>query len=87
MSAFSGWTPNPLLDGLRKARRQLFLQPDGIMELFTLIGVRAPLRPGVRMTPGRGVLVIDRVPLVVQVAMPEDRQTSQPAAATTGGAA
>jgi hypothetical protein len=31
-------------------------------------GVRPQLRPGYKMRPGRGVLITNRVPMIVQVA-------------------
>lgn len=68
--SFSGFSMNPMLNELRKARRLLFLQPDDPIELFQLSGVRPPIRPGTSMPPGRGVLLVDRAPTVVQVARP-----------------
>ena len=57
----SGFSMDPLLNEVRKARRALYLQPDDPVELFQTIGVRPPIRPGTPMPPGRGVLV-DRSP-------------------------
>ena len=68
--SYSGFSMNAMLNELRKARRVLFLQPDDPVELFQLSGVRPPIRPGTSMPPGRGVLLVDRNPTVVQVARP-----------------
>jgi S-DNA-T family DNA segregation ATPase FtsK/SpoIIIE len=70
--SFSGFSMNNLLNDVRKARRILVLQPDDAMELFQMTGVKAPLRPGVPMPPGRGVLFVDRRPTVLQGALPND---------------
>jgi S-DNA-T family DNA segregation ATPase FtsK/SpoIIIE len=70
--SFSGFSMNNLLNDVRKARRILVLQPDDAMELFQMTGVKAPLRPGVPMPPGRGVLFVDRKPTVLQGALPND---------------
>ncbi|WP_040493073.1 FtsK/SpoIIIE domain-containing protein [Ilumatobacter nonamiensis] len=69
--SLAGYTTNPLLTALRRARRMLVLQPDDATEILQATGVKAPLRPGQRMVPGRGILIIDRIPSVVQVAIPE----------------
>jgi S-DNA-T family DNA segregation ATPase FtsK/SpoIIIE len=70
--SFGGFSMNNLLNDVRKARRILALQPDDAMELFQMTGVKAPLRPGVPMPPGRGVLFVDRRPTVLQGALPND---------------
>jgi len=67
--SLSGYTTNPLLTALRRARRMLILQPDDPGDVMQAAGVKAPIRPGQRMVPGRGILVADRVPSVVQVAL------------------
>jgi S-DNA-T family DNA segregation ATPase FtsK/SpoIIIE len=66
----SGFSMNPLLNEVRKARRSIYLQPDDPLELFQLTGVKAPMRPGTAMPPGRGVAFVDRRPTLVQVARP-----------------
>ena len=68
--SMTGYTTNPLLNNMRRARRLLMLQPDDANEVFQVAGVKAPMRPGQRMVPGRGVYVADRIPAVVQVALP-----------------
>jgi S-DNA-T family DNA segregation ATPase FtsK/SpoIIIE len=62
-----GFTTNPLLTVVRRARRHLVLQPDDPAEFLQLTGTRLAVRPGLRMPPGRGVLLVDRIPTVVQV--------------------
>ncbi|MFK7918936.1 MAG: FtsK/SpoIIIE domain-containing protein [Ilumatobacter sp.] len=68
--ALVGYTTNPLMTALRRARRMLVLQPDDAAEVMQATGVKAPMRPGQQMVPGRGVLVVDRAPSIVQVARP-----------------
>lgn len=63
-----GYTTNPLLQSLRRARRMLFLQPDDPSDVLQGAGVKPPIRPGQRLSPGRGVFISDRVPSIVQVA-------------------
>ena len=65
-----GFSMDPLLNEVRKARRALYLQPDDPVEFFQTTGVKPPIRPGTPMPPGRGVLVVDRRPTMVQVAVP-----------------
>jgi len=72
--SLSGFSMNAVLNEVRGARRLLVLRPDDVLELFQLTGVRANLRPGTPMPPGRGVLVVDRVPSVVQVARPAEQE-------------
>jgi hypothetical protein len=43
------------------------LQPDDPTEFLQLTGVKSPARPGVRWVPGRGVLIVDRRPTIIQV--------------------
>jgi len=73
--SLSGYTTNPLLTALRRARRMLILQPDDPGDVMQAAGVKAPIRPGQRMVPGRGILIADRVPSVVQVALHEAAQS------------
>ena len=54
MRNISGFSMDPLLNEVRKARRALYLQPDDPVELFQTIGVRPPIRPGTPMPPGPG---------------------------------
>jgi S-DNA-T family DNA segregation ATPase FtsK/SpoIIIE len=69
---------DPLLNEVRKARRALYLQPDDPVELFQTIGVRPPIRPGTPMPPGRGVLVVDRRPTLIQVGVAHTRPATAP---------
>jgi S-DNA-T family DNA segregation ATPase FtsK/SpoIIIE len=68
--SMSGYTTNPAIAELRRARRMLVLQPDDPTEFLQLTGLRLALRPGIRLVPGRGVLVAERRPTVVQVRAP-----------------
>ncbi len=62
-----GFSMNALLNEVRKARRSLHLQPDDPVEFFQATGVKPPVRPGTPMPPGRGVLLTDRKPTLLQV--------------------
>jgi DNA segregation ATPase FtsK/SpoIIIE, S-DNA-T family len=66
--SMTGYTPNPLVNEMRRTRRRLFLQPDSGAEIMNRFGIRVLLRPGLSMPPGRGVLLRDRSATVVQVA-------------------
>ncbi|MEZ5294834.1 MAG: hypothetical protein R2697_00750 [Ilumatobacteraceae bacterium] len=45
----------------------LVLRPDDPTDFLQLAGVKLRLRPGLRLVPGRGVLLVDRGPTTVQV--------------------
>jgi S-DNA-T family DNA segregation ATPase FtsK/SpoIIIE len=64
----SGYTQSTMLGEVRREPSLLFLQPDGASEVVQHVGVRPNLRPGFKLTAGRGVLVMDRQPHVVLVA-------------------
>jgi S-DNA-T family DNA segregation ATPase FtsK/SpoIIIE len=66
--SMSGYTQSTMLSEVRREPALLFLQPDGSSEVLQHVGVRANLRPGLKLTAGRGVLVMDRQPHVVLVA-------------------
>jgi S-DNA-T family DNA segregation ATPase FtsK/SpoIIIE len=68
--SLGGFSTNPVLNEIRKARRALHLQPDDPTEFFQTTGVKPPIRPGTPMPPGRGVLVVDRRPSMIQVGIP-----------------
>ena len=78
--AMTGYTTSPLVGLLRRARRLLVLQPDDAGEFVQMTGVKLPARPGLRMPPGRGVLLIDRAPAIVQVAQTSPGRLPQNAA-------
>jgi S-DNA-T family DNA segregation ATPase FtsK/SpoIIIE len=63
-----GYTTSALVLRARRARRLLVLRPDDPVEFLQMTGVALPTRPGLRHPPGRGVLLVDRVPTIVQVA-------------------
>ncbi|HKY16440.1 MAG TPA: FtsK/SpoIIIE domain-containing protein [Microthrixaceae bacterium] len=76
--SLGGFSMNAMLNEVRKARRALHLQPDDAVEFFQTTGVKAPIRPGTPMPPGRGVLVVDRRPTMVQVGLPILSTTTNP---------
>ena len=63
-----GFASSHALTVLRRSRRLLVLRPDDPSEFVQLTGVRWPGRPGLRWVPGRGVLVAEREPSIIQVA-------------------
>ena len=67
--AFTGLVP-----ALKRGRRLLLLRPESAAEIDQITGVRMRLRPGATFPPGRGVLVVERHPTVVQIGIP-DRET------------
>jgi hypothetical protein len=75
----AGYFQSMLMQQLKKVRRRLLLQPVDDGETQTVIGSRFPLRPGLAMPPGRGVLLADRTPVIIQVGV--GSTTLQPAAA------
>jgi S-DNA-T family DNA segregation ATPase FtsK/SpoIIIE len=70
-SLLSGYFQSTLMQELKKARRRLLLQPLDDAEVQAVLGVRFPLRPGLGLPPGRGVLLAGRSPVVVQVGLTE----------------
>jgi S-DNA-T family DNA segregation ATPase FtsK/SpoIIIE len=79
-SVVAGYFQSMLMQQLKKVRRRLLLQPVDDGETQTVIGSRFPLRPGLAMPPGRGVLLADRTPVIIQVGV--GSTTLQTAAAT-----
>jgi S-DNA-T family DNA segregation ATPase FtsK/SpoIIIE len=80
-SAVAGYFQSMLMQQLKKVRRRLLLQPVDDGETQTVIGSRFPLRPGLAMPPGRGVLLADRTPVIIQVGVAST--TLQPAATSS----
>ena len=66
--SMSGYTTSALVNVARRSRRLLVLQPDDPGEFLQTTGVKLPGRPGLRLPPGRGVLLADRIPTIVHVA-------------------
>jgi S-DNA-T family DNA segregation ATPase FtsK/SpoIIIE len=72
--AMAGYTTSALVTAARRARRLLVLQPDDPGEFLQTTGLRLPTRPGLRYPPGRGVLLVDRTPHLIQVGVTEGRR-------------
>ena len=66
----AGYSMSTLLAEVRKARKVIFLQPADATEVVQMFGVRPPLRPGLRMPAGRGVVIDGRTVTVTQIATP-----------------
>ena len=64
----SGYTQNLVLSEIRREPTLLVLNPESAMDVMQHTGVRPQLRPGFKMSAGRGILVENRQPLRIQVA-------------------
>jgi S-DNA-T family DNA segregation ATPase FtsK/SpoIIIE len=63
-----GYTQNTMLAEIRMEPSVLILQPETASDVLSATGVRPQLRPGYKMRAGRGVLITNRIPMIVQVA-------------------
>ena len=66
--SMTGYTASAMLNLARRSRRLLILRPDDAGDFLQMTGIKPPIRPGLALPPGRGVLVADREPTVMQVA-------------------
>jgi hypothetical protein len=64
----SGYTQNLVLSEIRREPTLLVLNPESAMDVMQHTGVRPQLRPGFKMSAGRGILIENRIPVRVQVA-------------------
>lgn len=64
--SMSGYSSSRAITELRQCRRLLVLSPDDPTEFYQMTGVKMMLRPGLDMVPGRGVVLADRIPTVIQ---------------------
>ena len=69
---YSGYTSNMMLSEIRLESTILMLQPDNASDVLSVTGVRPQLRPGFKLSAGRGVFIANRQPVVVQVAVPSE---------------
>jgi len=69
---YSGYTSNMMLSEIRLESTILMLQPDSASDVLSVTGVRPQLRPGFKLSAGRGVFIANRQPVVVQVAVPSE---------------
>ena len=65
----SGYTQNLVLSEIRREPTLLVLNPESAVDVMQSTGVRPQLRPGFKMSAGRGILVVDRQPIRMQVAV------------------
>jgi S-DNA-T family DNA segregation ATPase FtsK/SpoIIIE len=65
----SGYTQNLVLSELRREPTLLVLNPESATDVMQYTGVRPQLRPGFKMSAGRGVLIVNRQPIRIQVAV------------------
>ncbi len=71
VTSLKDFSSNPVYQELKKARSMLYLMPDHPRDIQDMVGILPPIRPGVRMVPGRGVVIENRVARVLQVALPK----------------
>ena len=65
----SGYTQNTMLSEIRREPNMLILQPDSASDVMQYTGVRPQLRPGYKLSAGRGVLIVHRQPVLIQAAV------------------
>lgn len=70
----TGYTQNMVLTEIRREPNMLVLQPDSAAEVLQYTGVRPQLRPGYKLTAGRGVLIAHRQPVLVQVSFDAEQE-------------
>jgi S-DNA-T family DNA segregation ATPase FtsK/SpoIIIE len=67
-ASLRGYSTNAIVQDMKKARALLYLRPPSGRDVQELAGCNPLIRPGLAMVAGRGVLVVDRVATVLQVA-------------------
>ena len=65
----SGYTQNTMLSEIRREPNMVLLQPESSSDVLQYTGVRPQLRPGYKLTAGRGVLIVHRQPRLIQAAI------------------
>jgi hypothetical protein len=78
IAAMTRFTSNPVASVLKRSRQMLVMGPDDPGHVLQLTGMPFVPRPGLHWVPGRGVLFADRVPRLVQVAVPDEQPGRTP---------
>ncbi|MEM7272899.1 MAG: FtsK/SpoIIIE domain-containing protein [Actinomycetota bacterium] len=65
-----GFSSHPLVQRVRGCRSLILLRPHDVRHAHEVLGVPAPWHPGLPMPEGRGFVMVDRVPTMVQLADP-----------------
>ncbi|MEM9561326.1 MAG: FtsK/SpoIIIE domain-containing protein [Actinomycetota bacterium] len=65
-----GFSASPIAQLVRAARSVVYLRPHDPREAHEVVGMPIPWHPGLPMTEGRGVAVVDRLAAIVQFADP-----------------
>ncbi|MEM7324755.1 MAG: FtsK/SpoIIIE domain-containing protein [Actinomycetota bacterium] len=65
-----GFSPSPIVQLIKACRTIVYLKPHDDRESHEVLGVPVPWHPGLPMQPGRGFVVVDRVPTMVQLSTP-----------------
>ena len=65
-----GFSTHPIAQRVRGCRSVIYLRPHDGREAHEVLGVPVPWHPGLAMPEGRGFVMVDRVPTMVQLADP-----------------
>ncbi|MGH1492747.1 MAG: FtsK/SpoIIIE domain-containing protein [Acidimicrobiales bacterium] len=62
-----GFSSSPIVQQVRACRSVIYLRPHDGREAHEVVGVPVPWHPGLPMVEGRGFVVVDRLPVIVQL--------------------
>lgn len=62
-----GFSTHPITQQARNCRSTIYLRPHDPREAHEVLGMPVPWHPGLPMVEGRGFLVVDRVPVIMQL--------------------
>lgn len=65
-----GFSSSSIVQQVKTCRTIIYLKPHDDRESHEVLGVPVPWHPGLPMTEGRGFVVVDRVPTMVQLSNP-----------------
>ncbi len=65
-----GFSSSPIVQLIRASRSMIYLRPVDGREATEVVGVPVPWHPGLAMVEGRGLVVVDRIPTMVQLSNP-----------------
>ncbi len=62
-----GFSAHPVVQQVRTCRSVIYLRPHDPREAHEVLGLPVPWHPGLAMVEGRGLVVVDRQPTIVQL--------------------
>jgi S-DNA-T family DNA segregation ATPase FtsK/SpoIIIE len=65
-----GFSSSPVAQLVRACRSMVYLKPHDGRDAHEVVGVPVPWHPGLPMVPGRGLAVVDRMPVMIQFSDP-----------------